>query len=49
MKKSIIAQHKAIACQNLKGCGLHRHGVNETYYGIKKWAGKRKEHSLDMM
>ena len=27
--------------------GLYRHTVNQTYYGIKKIAGKRKEHSLD--
>ena len=27
--------------------GLYRHSVNGTYYGIKKNAGKRKEHSLD--
>jgi hypothetical protein len=26
---------------------LYRYSVNETYYGIKKWAGKRREHSLD--
>jgi hypothetical protein len=26
---------------------LYRHSVNNTYYAIKKWAGKRKEHSLD--
>ena len=26
---------------------LYRHSVNGTYYGIKKHAGKRKEHSLD--
>ncbi len=26
---------------------LYRHSVNGTYYGIKKLAGKRKEHSLD--
>lgn len=26
---------------------LYRHGVNQTYYGIKKVGGKRKEHSLD--
>ncbi len=26
---------------------LYRHSVNGTYYGIKKIAGKRKEHSLD--
>jgi hypothetical protein len=24
----------------------YRHQTNETYYGIKKHAGKRKEHSL---
>jgi hypothetical protein len=27
--------------------GLYRHTVNDTYYAIKKIAGKRKEHSLD--
>jgi integrase len=27
--------------------GLYRHTVNDTYYGIKKISGKRKEHSLD--
>jgi len=26
---------------------LYRHSVNGTYYGIKKIAGKRKEHSLE--
>jgi hypothetical protein len=26
---------------------LYRHSVNGTYYGIKKKAGKRKEHSLE--
>jgi integrase len=26
---------------------LYRHGVNQTYYGIKKTRGKRKEHSLE--
>lgn len=26
---------------------LYRHSVNDTYYGIKKHGGKRKEHSLD--
>lgn len=26
---------------------LYRHRVNKTYYGIKKIAGKRKEHSLE--
>jgi integrase len=26
---------------------LYRHSLNHTYYGIKKAAGKRKEHSLD--
>ncbi len=26
---------------------LYRHKINETYYGIKKLRGKRKEHSLD--
>ncbi len=26
---------------------LYRHSVNGSYYGIKKLAGKRKEHSLD--
>jgi hypothetical protein len=26
---------------------LFRHSVNGNYYGIKKIAGKRKEHSLD--
>ena len=26
---------------------LYRHSVNETYYGIKKTGGKRKEHSLE--
>lgn len=26
---------------------LYRHSVNGTYYAIKKWAGKRREHSLD--
>ena len=26
---------------------LYRHKTNGTYYGIKKQAGKRKEHSLD--
>src|SRR5690606_10508529 len=25
---------------------LYRHSVNDTYYGIKKIGGKRKEHSL---
>ena len=25
---------------------LYRHKLNDTYYGIKKLAGKRKEHSL---
>jgi hypothetical protein len=27
--------------------GLYRHTINGTYYGVKKIAGKRKEHSLD--
>jgi integrase len=27
--------------------GLYRHSVNQVYYGIKRVAGKRKEHSLD--
>jgi len=26
---------------------LYRHSVNQTYYGIKKHGGKRKEHSLE--
>ena len=26
---------------------LYRHSVNDTYYGIKKFGGKRKEHSLE--
>jgi len=26
---------------------LYRHSVNNTYYAIKKWDGKRKEHSLN--
>ena len=26
---------------------LYRHSVNQTYYGIKKTGGKRKEHSLE--
>ena len=25
---------------------LYRHKVNDTYYGVKKISGKRKEHSL---
>jgi integrase len=27
--------------------GFYRHAINKTYYGIKKIAGKRKEHSLE--
>ena len=27
---------------------LSRHSVNGTYYGVKKFSGKRKEHSLEI-
>ena len=27
--------------------GLYRHKINRSYYGIKKFKGKRKEHSLE--
>ena len=40
-------KYEAVARKIPDNPGIYRHSINQTYYGIKKLGGKRKEHSLD--